>query len=46
MGNIGVQGRPASDLLVVPALDGFGFHDMSRKQMMLDLGYKAMQPHF
>lgn len=45
MGNTGAQGRDISDLLVVPALAGFGFHDMSRKQEMLDLGYQAMQPH-
>lgn len=45
MGNTGAQGRDASDLLVVPELAGFGFHDMSRKQEMLDLGYQAMQPH-
>ncbi len=45
MGNTGAQGRNASDLLVVPDLSGFGFHDMSRKQEMLDLGYQAMQPH-
>lgn len=43
MGNTGSQGRHASDLLVVPELAGFGFHDMSRKQEMLDLGYQAMQ---
>jgi NTE family protein len=45
MGNTGAQGRNAADLLVVPDLAGFGFHDMSRKQEMFDLGYKAMQPH-
>ncbi|MDX9959188.1 MAG: patatin-like phospholipase family protein [Spirochaetia bacterium] len=45
MGNTGTQGRHASNLLVVPELAGFGFHDMSRKQEMLDLGYQAMQPH-
>jgi NTE family protein len=45
MGNTGAQGRQASDLLVVPELAGFAFHDMSRKQEMLDLGYQAMQPH-
>jgi NTE family protein len=45
MGNTGAQGRHFSDLLVVPELAGFGFHDMSRKQEMVDLGYQAMQPH-
>ncbi|MFH2114207.1 MAG: patatin-like phospholipase family protein [Spirochaetota bacterium] len=43
MGNTGAQGRHASDLLVVPALTGFGFHDMSRKQEIMELGYQAMQ---
>jgi len=45
MSNTGAQGRDASDLLVVPQLAGIGFHDMSRKQEMLELGYQAMQPH-
>jgi NTE family protein len=45
MNNTGAQGRNTSDLLVVPDLARFGFHDMSRKQEMIDLGYKAMQPH-
>jgi NTE family protein len=45
MSSTGAQGRNMSDLLVIPDLAGFGFHDMSRKQEMLDLGYQAMQPH-
>ena len=45
MSNTGAQGRDSADLLIVPELAGFGFHDMSHKQEMVDLGYQAMQPH-
>lgn len=45
MSSTGAQGRSMSDLLVVPDLADFSFHDMSHKQEMLELGYQAMQPH-
>jgi NTE family protein len=43
MNNSGAQGRAAADMLIEPALAGFGYHDMSRKQEMLDAGYEAMR---
>jgi NTE family protein len=43
MNNSGAQGRAMADMLIEPALAGFGYHDMSRRQEMLDAGYEAMR---
>lgn len=42
MSNTGLRGRAVSDMIVVPKLAEYGYHDMSKKQAMMDAGYEAM----